>query len=47
MLEFLEGFEKRMGFAAVVDSIVNRKNKNSEIEDWFGEKNWIMCSSLF
>ena len=36
MLEFLEGFEKRMGFAAVVDSIVNRKNKNSEIEDWFG-----------
>lgn len=36
MLEFLEGFEKRMGFTAVVDSIVNRKNRNSEIEDWFG-----------
>lgn len=35
MLEFLEGFEKRMGFAAVVDSIVKRKNRNSEIEDWF------------
>lgn len=35
MFEYLEGFEKRMGFAAVVDSIVNRKNRNSEIEDWF------------
>lgn len=35
MLEFLEGFEKRMGFAAVVDSILRRKNRNSEIEDWF------------
>lgn len=35
MLEYLEGFEKRMGFAAVVDSIVNRKNRNNEIEDWF------------
>lgn len=35
MFEFLEAFEKRMGFVAVVDSVVNRKNKNSEIEDWF------------
>lgn len=35
MFDFLEGFEKRMGFAAVVDSIVNRKNTNIEIESWF------------
>ncbi|MDU7030686.1 MAG: hypothetical protein E6357_23785 [Clostridiales bacterium] len=35
MFDFLEGFEKRMGFAAVVDSIVNRKNTNMEIEGWF------------
>ena len=35
MLDFLERFEKRMEFAAAVDSIVNRTNKNSEIEQQF------------
>lgn len=35
MFDFLERFEKRMEFAAVVDSIVNRLNKNSEIEQQF------------
>ncbi|MEA4901571.1 hypothetical protein [Desulfitobacterium sp.] len=35
MFDFLERFEKRMEFAAVVDSIVNRINKNSEIEQQF------------
>ncbi len=35
MLDFLEGFSRRMEFAAVVDSIVNRTNKNSEIEQQF------------
>lgn len=35
MLDFLEGFSKRMEFAAVADSVVNRINKNSEIEQAF------------
>lgn len=35
MFEFLEGFSKRMEFAAVVDSIVNRTNRNQEIEQGF------------
>lgn len=35
MFDFLERFEKRMEFAAAVDSIVNRINKNSEIEQKF------------
>lgn len=44
MLEYLKGFHKRMGFVAVVDSIVNRKNRSAEIEDWFeGEE----LSNLF
>lgn len=37
MFEFLEGFEKRMEFVAVVESIVNRKYRNMEIENWFEE----------
>jgi hypothetical protein len=37
MFEFLEGFEKRMEFVAVVESIVDRKNTSKEIEDWFEE----------
>ncbi|WMJ89757.1 hypothetical protein [Anaerocolumna sp. MB42-C2] len=37
MFDYLEGFEKRMEFVAVVESIVNRKNKNQEIESWFKE----------
>ncbi len=35
---YLEAFDKRMEFAAVVDSIVNRKNSNTEIEGWFPDK---------
>lgn len=34
MFDFLEGFQDRMEFAAIVDSIVNRKNTNTEIEGW-------------
>jgi len=37
MFDYLEAFEKRMEFVAVVESIVNRKNKNQEIESWFEE----------
>lgn len=35
MLDFLEGFEKRMQVVAVAASIVGRKNTNIEIEGWF------------
>ena len=35
MFDFLDRFAKRMEFAAVVDSVVNRLNKNSEIEQQF------------
>lgn len=38
MFEFLEGFQDRMEFAAIVDSIVNRKNTNLEIESWFNKE---------
>ena len=37
MLRFLEGFEKRMQIVAIVESIVNRRNKNTEIEKLFKE----------
>ena len=36
MFEFLDRFEKRMEFVAAVDSVVNRLNKNNEIEQQFG-----------
>jgi len=35
MFDYLEGFEKRMQYVAVTESIVNRKNTNNEIEGWF------------
>lgn len=38
MFDFLEGFQDRMEFAAIVDSIVNRKNTNLEIEGWFNKE---------
>jgi len=38
MFDFLEGFQDRMEFAAIVDSIVNRKNTNLEIESWFNKE---------
>ena len=31
MLEILDGFNKRMEFVAIVDSITNRKNTNMEM----------------
>ena len=37
MYKFLNHFEKRMEFTAVVDSLVNRKNKITEIESKFDE----------
>ena len=33
--DFLEGFEKRMQILAAIDSIVNRRNRNMEIENLF------------
>jgi len=33
--EFLDGFEKRMQVVAAIDSIVNRNNRNMEIERLF------------
>lgn len=38
MLEFLEGFEKRMQIVAIVEAIVNRRNRNMEIEKLFKER---------
>lgn len=35
MKDYLERFQNRMEFVAVIDSIVNRRNKNTEIESWF------------
>ncbi|MEL7567450.1 MAG: hypothetical protein AAGU27_21585, partial [Dehalobacterium sp.] len=34
-IEFLEGFEKRMQVVAAIDSIVNRLNRNMELEKMF------------
>ncbi|WP_262174176.1 hypothetical protein [Saccharococcus sp. Marseille-Q5394] len=36
-MDFLEGFSERMKLVGIVDSIVNRKRKNLEIEKWFQE----------
>ena len=49
MLEFLDGFSKRMEFLAITDSITNRKNTSDKIETkWYGKtglklsrENWI------
>lgn len=35
MYDFLERFQNRMEFCAIIDSIVNRKNKNTAIESMF------------
>lgn len=35
MYDFLERFQNRMEFCAIIDSIVNRKNKNISIESMF------------
>ena len=37
MFDFLEAFEKRMQIVAVVDSIVNRRNRNMELEKVFAQ----------
>jgi hypothetical protein len=46
--EFLNGFEKRMQLAAAVDSIINRRNKNMEIEKVFlpGQMENLILSAL-
>ncbi|HBI27111.1 MAG TPA: hypothetical protein DDY25_05230, partial [Peptococcaceae bacterium] len=36
-LEFLDGFEQRMRIVAAVDSVVNRGNRNMELEKLFNE----------
>lgn len=38
MIEYLQGFDKRMEFFAIVESIAKRKNKSEKIEELF-EKN--------
>ena len=43
MHDFLESFEKRMEIVAIAESIVTRKNKNMEIENWFKEHE---CTNL-
>lgn len=35
MYDFLERFQNRMKFCAIIGSIVNRKNKNTRIEGMF------------
>lgn len=46
--EFLEGFEKRMQIMAAIDSIVNRGNRNRDIENMFdyGQLDNIILSVL-
>lgn len=41
MIHFLEGFEKRMEMVGVVESIVNRKNRNMELERLFSDHDFI------
>lgn len=38
MLEYLQGFQERMGFVAAVDSIIGRRNRSTEIEERFEEE---------
>lgn len=40
-LNFLDGFDKRMEIVGIVESIVNRKNKNTELERLFKENEFI------
>ncbi len=35
MLEYLQGFQERMRFVAAVDSVIGRRNRSAEIEEWF------------
>jgi predicted transcriptional regulator len=37
MFDFLENFEKRMEWIGITNSIINRKGKNTELENLFGE----------
>lgn len=41
MHNFLEGFEKRMEIIGIVESIVNRKNRNMELERLFNDNDFI------
>lgn len=40
MFDFLSGFNKRMQIVAIVDTIVNRKNRKMEIESIFPDKHF-------
>ena len=37
MFDFLDSFEKRMEWIGITNSIINRKGKNTELENLFGE----------
>lgn len=41
MYNFLDGFEKRMEIIGIVESIVNRKNRNMELERLFDDNDFI------
>lgn len=41
MHNFLDGFEKRMEIIGIVESIVNRKNRNMELERLFNDNDFI------
>lgn len=50
MFDFLDGFEKRMEWIGITNSIINRKGKNTELESLFGENeltNIILSVLLF
>ena len=38
MYEFLEGFHRRMQLIGVVDALINRRNKKSELESPIGDR---------
>lgn len=37
MIPYLDGFPKRMELVACIASVLCRKNRNREIENWFDE----------
>lgn len=41
MLSFLDGFEKRMETVGIIESIVNRKNRNMELEKLFNSNDFL------
>lgn len=41
MISFLDGFDKRMEMVGIVESIVNRKNRNMELERLFKDNDFV------